>query len=258
MITLEQRFLFSHFLSGPEFTKERSLDIDDWKSVGRYIVQAFISNNNKRPLTTRYFGRIPLPFFFSFHFFFSFLFFFCVVFENNSTLLQIFTDRKRSLVQGNIFTPVCHSVHRGEYLGRYAPLAGTPPWAGTPRQVHLPGTPPQDQVHPPGPGTPPDHQKHPRGQVHPPDQVHPPTRYTHPPDQVRPRDQVHPPEAGTPAPQAGTPPGRYPPGAVHSGRYGQQAGGTHPTGMHSSFLQISGDLHHFQFHQLPCFKLNSR
>ena len=48
--------------------------------------------------------------------------------------------------------------------------------------------------------------------------------------------------AGTP-PLAGTPPGRYtpragtpptpPPGAVHAGRYGQQAGGTHPTGMHS-------------------------
>ena len=25
------------------------------------------------------------------------------------------------------------------------------------------------------------------------------------------------------------------PGAVHAGRYGQQAGGTHPTGMHSRF-----------------------
>ena len=25
----------------------------------------------------------------------------------------IFTARKRSLGQGNIFTPVCHSVHRG-------------------------------------------------------------------------------------------------------------------------------------------------
>ena len=25
----------------------------------------------------------------------------------------IFTARKRSLEQGNIFTPVCHSVHRG-------------------------------------------------------------------------------------------------------------------------------------------------
>ena len=26
---------------------------------------------------------------------------------------MIFTARKRSLGQGNIFTPVCHSVHRG-------------------------------------------------------------------------------------------------------------------------------------------------
>ena len=45
-------------------------------------------------------------------------------------------------------------------------------------------------------------------------------------------------------PQGGVPgqvpPGRYTllrhvhtPGAVHAGRYGQQAGGTHPTGMHS-------------------------
>ena len=29
------------------------------------------------------------------------------------------------------------------------------------------------------------------------------------------------------------PPSRHPPGAVHAGRYGQQTGGTHPTGMHS-------------------------
>ena len=57
---------------------------------------------------------------------------------------------------------VSHSVHRGEYLGRY-----------TPRQVHSPG------------------------------------RYT--------------PLAGTPL------------GAVHAGRYGQQSGSTHPTGMHSGF-----------------------
>ena len=28
-------------------------------------------------------------------------------------ILYIFTVRKRSLGQGNIFTPVCHSVHRG-------------------------------------------------------------------------------------------------------------------------------------------------
>ena len=41
------------------------------------------------------------------------------------------------------------------------------------------------------------------------------------------------PEAGTPqGPEAGTPPPRK----VHAGRYGQQAGGTHPTGMQSCYL----------------------
>ena len=28
------------------------------------------------------------------------------------------------------------------------------------------------------------------------------------------------------------------PGTVHAGRYGQQAGGAHPTGMHSCFYEI--------------------
>ena len=31
------------------------------------------------------------------------------------------------------------------------------------------------------------------------------------------------------------PPEQTPLGAVHAGRYGQQAGGTHPTGMHTCF-----------------------
>ena len=89
--------------------------------------------------------------------------------------------------------------------GRYTPTqAGTPPTqAGTPPgQVHLPpaGTPPV--------GTPP-------GQV-PPGQVHP--------------QQVHP--LGRYPSRAGIPPKGTPPlGAVHAGRYGQQAGGMHPTGM---------------------------
>ena len=55
------------------------------------------------------------------------------------------TARKRSLGQGNIFTPVCHSVHRGEYL------AGTPPQAGTPplgRYTPLDRYTPLGQVHP--------------------------------------------------------------------------------------------------------------
>ena len=82
-----------------------------------------------------------------------------------------------------------------------------PPGLGTPRdQVHLPGTrfTPWDRIHPPGPGTPP------RNRYTPPDQVQPPRPGTRPL-----QDQVH------------------PPGAEHAGRYGQHAGGTHPTGMQS-------------------------
>ena len=63
----------------------------------------------------------------------------------------------------------------------------------------------------------------------------PPWTGTHP-------QQVHPPWEGTsplgrytPLPGAGIPH----PGAVHAGRYGQQAGGTHPTGMHSRFTTHS-------------------
>ena len=38
-------------------------------------------------------------------------------------------------------------------------------------------------------------------------------------------------------PRAGTPPRQvHPPGAVHAGRFGQQAGSTHPTGMYSCCL----------------------
>ena len=32
-------------------------------------------------------------------------------------------------------------------------------------------------------------------------------------------------------------------GAVHAGRYSQQAGGTHPTGMHSCSQKLPSDLH---------------
>ena len=141
---------------------------------------------------------------------------------------NIITARKRSLGQGNIFTPVCHSVHRGEYLGRYPPGPGTPP-----RTKYTP----QDQVPPPGPGTPPRTRYTSRDKVHPlktsytpQDQLHPPWDHVHPPQtrytpgtRYTTRDQV-PPRPGTP------------PGAVHAGRYGQQAGGTHPTGIHSCFI----------------------
>ena len=85
----------------------------------------------------------------------------------------------------------------------------------------------------------------------PPDQVHPPgTRFIpHPWDQVPPWNQTRytPLGAGTPLvpctppPGPGTPPRpgtTPPPGAVHAGRYGQQACGTHPTGMHSCLYML--------------------
>ena len=66
----------------------------------------------------------------------------------------IFTARKQSLGQGNIFSSVCQEFcsQGGQYVppGRYNPLAGTPP-----RQVHPPwaGTPP-DRYTPSGRYTP--------------------------------------------------------------------------------------------------------
>ena len=131
--------------------------------------------------------------------------------------------------EGYAFTGVCLST------GGVCPIAcWDPPQADTPQQVHPPGQTPPRQVHPPG-------QVHPR-QVHPPAGT--PLRQVHTPGQVHPL-------AGTPL-WAGTPLGRYTPGQVHPllGRYtpwvgtppaqcmleyGQQAGGTHPTGMHSCF-----------------------
>ena len=89
---------------------------------------------------------------------------------------------KRSFGQGNIFTPVCHSVHRG-----VVPDQACPP--GT-RQVHPSGTRqvhPPDQAGTPRPGTPPPRTRHPPRQVHNP----PRTRQVHPPDQ-----------AGTPPPRS--------------------------------------------------------
>ena len=99
-----------------------------------------------------------------------------------------------------------------------------------------------------------------------PGEVHPLARYT--PGQVPPFPAGTPPWTGTPSPAgahpgqvhpslAGTPPlGRYtprhvhPPGAVHAGRYGKQAGGTHPAGMHSCasccYLTLSKYVHEEQ------------
>ena len=71
--------------------------------------------------------------------------------------MRIVTARKRSLEQGNIFTPVCHSVHRGGLppcmLGYHppgpcTPLDHTPLGLCTPRD-HAPSGP-----CPPGPCSP--------------------------------------------------------------------------------------------------------
>ena len=130
---------------------------------------------------------------------------------NNNRVLnflnRIFTTHKRSLRRLCFYT--CLSVQRGR---------GST-WAGIPRTRYTPRT-----RCTPGPGTPP-WTRYPWDQVHPLDQVHP-------------QDQVHPPGPGTPSPDQVTPrPGAPPlPGAVHDGRYRQQAGGTHPTGMHSCLI----------------------
>ena len=88
-----------------------------------------------------------------------------------------------------------------------------------------------DTPHPPGPGTP-QEQTPPRADT--PTSHHPPT--PHP-------GSRHPPGPGT-APQGpGTPPWEQtpPPRAQHAGRYGQRAGGRHPTGMQSCLFFLSGD-----------------
>ena len=112
----------------------------------------------------------------------------------------IITTRKQSLGQGNIFAPVCHSVHRGGEIPD-PPGSRHPPWEQNPPVTrYTPGeqTPPLDQVHPLGPGTPPW------------DQVHPPGADTHPPGPGTPPRSRHPPGTGNP-PGADTPWTRYPP-----------------------------------------------
>ena len=68
----------------------------------------------------------------------------CVCFSLKS--IHDFTARKRSLGQGNVFTPVCHSVHRGcipACNGRgCTPPGQTPPRQTSPRQTPLRQTPP--------------------------------------------------------------------------------------------------------------------
>ena len=139
------------------------------------------------------------------------------------TITILITTRKRSLGQGNIFAPVCHSVHKGGVC----PIAC---WDSPPdqRQVH-----PRDQRQvPPRPeaGTPPPrpeaittgpeagtprsprtrgrYPRHTRGRY--------PSGPGQVPSQTRGRLPPPPPDQRQVPPGADTPP----PGAVHAGRYG--------------------------------------
>ena len=62
-----------------------------------------------------------------------------------------------------------------------------------------------------------------------------------------PRDQAHPPGTRHNNPGPGTPPhqDQVPPGTEHAGRYGQRAGGTHPTGMQSCLKCIATIRSHY-------------
>ena len=104
------------------------------------------------------------------------------------------TARKRSVGQGNIFAPVCHSVHRGVCLSAYwdsRPPGADPPRVGTPQEQ----TPP-----PPGADTPlrtdTPPGADPLGADTPQEQTLPrstPSRNRHPPGAATPREQTPPP-----------------------------------------------------------------
>ena len=106
------------------------------------------------------------------------------------------------LQEGYVFTAVSDSVHRGSasvHSGIPPPLSRQPP------SRHPPSRHPPEQTHPP-------HQRTPLGVGTP--------QSRDPPEQTPPQSR-HPPGS------------RHPPCAVHAGRYGQQAGGMHSTGMQS-------------------------
>ena len=109
----------------------------------------------------------------------------------------LFTARKLSLGQGNIFSSVCQ-----EFCSQGA--ADTPP----------------DQA---------------------------PLLWTRPPP-------------GADPPRADLPRTRHPPWAEHAGRYGQQASGTHPTGMQSCLYKVSLPrmfLCKYNFHSTVLYAQNS-
>ena len=85
--------------------------------------------------------------------------------------------------------------------------------------------------------------RHPPPSRHPPRSRPPPVgipQSRHPQDQAPPLEQT-PMGSRQPPPGPGTPWEQTPPGAEHARRYGQRAGGTHPTGMQSCLFNFFAD-----------------
>ena len=140
-------------------------------------------------------------------------------------LYNYFYRPQRSCGQGNIFTPVCHSVHRGGGLPQCMLGCQPPPDETPPRSRHTI----------PGPDTPGSRTLHPPGSR--------PPRADTPLGADTPWEQTpqsrHPPEADTPLgadpPRADTPPGADPT-RKQTPAYSLRAASTHLTGIHSCFI----------------------
>ena len=148
---------------------------------------------------------------------------------------NLFLPPATKLRQGNVFTPVCHSVHRESV---YQPPLGRHPWADTPQA----DTPWADTPAPLPSGC---WDTHTPGQTSPSDQTPPLGRHTllgrHPLDTLPWADISCPVHAGihTPCPLHA---GIHPPAQCTLG-HGQQAGDTHPTGMQTCWQDFCWKLH---------------
>ena len=118
---------------------------------------------------------------------------------------DVFTASKRSLGQGNIFIGVCQ-----EFCSQGGCLFSACWDTHIPREQTPQNRPPPEKTTAP--------------------------EQTPLPEQTPPREQTPPPGRRRPPPEQMPPQSRHPSPAEHAGRYGQRAGGTHPTGMHSCSL----------------------
>ena len=123
-----------------------------------------------------------------------------MIYFNNFICRLLLLPPANKVCEGYVFTPVCQS---------FCSEGGLPRW----------DTPPPSR-----------------------EQTPPRTRGRHPPEQT-PWEQTPPPPDQRQThhlDQRQTPPytGADPPHAVHAGRYGQQSGGTHPTGMHTCYCVV--------------------